>query len=200
MFDVEGFILVGGESSRMGTDKAQLVFHGIPSIERIATELLAATSIVIQVGSRLDRHLAIKNVPDIHPGWGALGGIHTALRACERDWALIVACDLPFVTRALFERLAGFRNSQTDAVVPIQADGRPQPLCALYRRETCLPQAERLIKNDEHTPRALLAAVETRRIEMTSLADLRGAKNFFLNVNTPADFDEASKLFEEEIR
>lgn len=201
MFDVESFILVGGASSRMGTDKAQLVFHGISSIERIATELLAATSIVTQVGAhRLNRHPSIKNVPDILPGWGALGGIHTALRACERDWALIVACDLPFVTRELFERLASFRNSQTDAVVPIQSDGRPQPLCALYRRESCLPQAERLIKDDEHTPRALLAAVETRRIEMSELEDLHGAKHFFLNVNTPADFDQATKLFEQEIR
>lgn len=201
MLDVEGFILVGGKSSRMGTDKARLVFHGITSIERITTELSAVASSLAQVGARrLDGQFSIKNVPDILPGWGALGGIYTALSACERDWALIVACDLPFVTRELFQRLARFRNPETDTVVPIQADGRPQPLCALYRRESCLPQAERLIKDDEHTPRALLAAVQTRWIETTELEDLRGAKNFFLNVNTPADYEQAKKLFEEEIR
>jgi molybdenum cofactor guanylyltransferase len=201
MFDVEGFILVGGKSSRMGTDKSKLVFHGTTSIERIAAELLAVTSTVAQVGSRrLDGHLSIKNVPDLRPGWGALGGIHTALRACERDWALIVACDLPLVTRELFERLESFRNPSIDAVVPVQADGRPQPLCALYRRRTCFPQAERLIDEGEHTPRALLAAVQTRWIETAELDDLRGAKNFFLNVNTPADFDEATKVFAEKNR
>jgi molybdopterin-guanine dinucleotide biosynthesis protein A len=198
MFDVEGFILVGGASSRMGRDKAQLLFNARTSIERVATELLAVALPVTMVGARQHyRHLSLRNVPDVHPGWGALGGIQAALKACERDWALIVACDLPFITAQLFERLATLRGDQTDAVVPVQADGRPQPLCALYRRETCLPEAERLIERDEHTPRALLAAVRTRWIEMDELEDLPGAKNFFFNVNTQADYEEAKKLFDE---
>jgi molybdopterin-guanine dinucleotide biosynthesis protein A len=198
MFDVEGFILVGGASSRMGRDKSQLLFNGRTSIERIATELLAITSRVATVGARQHyRHLSIRNVPDIHRGWGALGGIHAALGACERDWALIVACDLPFVTGPLFERLAALRGNQADAVVPVQADGRPQPLCALYRRETCLPAAEKLIESGQHTPRLMLAAVRTRWIETSELEDLPGATNFFFNVNTQADFEEAKKLFDE---
>jgi molybdopterin-guanine dinucleotide biosynthesis protein A len=198
MFDVQGFILVGGASSRMGRDKSQLLFNGHTSIERIATELVAVALPVNLVGARQQyRHLSFKNVPDTHPGWGALGGIHAALQACERDWALIVACDLPFVTGRLFERLAALRGDHADAVVPVQADGRPQPLCALYRREACLPEAERLIERDEHTPRALLAAVTTRWIAKGELEDLPGAKNFFFNVNTQMDFEEAKKLLDE---
>jgi molybdopterin-guanine dinucleotide biosynthesis protein A len=197
MFDVESFILVGGASRRMGRDKSQLRFNGRSSIERIANELLAVTLPVTMVGARQHyRHLSFQNVPDIHPGWGALGGIHTSLQACELDWALIVACDLPFVTGQLFERLAAFRGEDADAVVPVQADGRPQPLCALYRRETCLPEALRLIDEDEHTPRALLGAVRTRWIHQGELENLRGAKNFFFNVNTQADFKEATKLLD----
>jgi molybdopterin-guanine dinucleotide biosynthesis protein A len=198
MFDVEGFILVGGASRRMGRDKSQLVFNGLTSIERIATELLAVTPRVATVGARQHyRHLSVRNVPDIHPGWGALGGIQAALRACELDWALIVACDLPFVTAPLFERLAALRDDEADAVVPLQADGRPQPLCALYRRETCLPEAEKLIEGDQHTPRSLLAVVRTRWVDPSELQDLPGATNFFFNVNTQADFEEARKLFDE---
>jgi molybdenum cofactor guanylyltransferase len=201
MFDVEGFILVGGASSRMGTDKAQLVFDGLSSIERIAAELSSVASSVNLVGSRHHyRHLSLKNVPDIHPGWGALGGIHAALAACERDWALVVACDLPFVTKEFFERLKGFRGQQVDAVVPIQADGRPQPLCALYRRNTCLVETEKLIEMDEHTPRALLRSVKTHWLEFAELRDLPGANNFFLNINTPADFEEATKRLAREAR
>jgi len=197
MFDVEAFILVGGASSRMGQDKSQLLFSGRTSIERIATELLAIALPVAMVGARRDyRHLSFRNVPDIHPRWGALGGIHAALQACERDWALVVACDLPFVTSQLFQRLADLRADHADAVVPVQADGRPQPLCAFYRRETCLPEAERLIEKGEHTPRSLLAAVRTRWVETGELEDLPGAKNFFFNVNTQADFEEAKKLFD----
>jgi molybdopterin-guanine dinucleotide biosynthesis protein A len=198
MFDVEGFILVGGASSRMGRDKSQLLFNGRTSIDRIATELLAVALPVAMVGARQHyRHLSFRNVPDIHPGWGALGGIHAALRECERDWALIVACDLPFVTGKLFERLAGLRAHQADAVVPVQADGRPQPLCALYRRDTCLPEAEKLIESGQHTPRSLLAVVRTHWIETAELEDLPGSKNFFFNVNTQTDFEEAKKLFDE---
>lgn len=197
MFDVEAFILVGGASSRMGRDKSQLLFNGRTSIERIATELLSAALPVAMVGARQPyRHLPFRNVPDIHPQWGALGGIHAALQACARDWTLIVACDLPFVTAPLFERLAALRGEQADAVVPVQDDGRPQPLCALYRRETCLPEAVKLIEKSAHTPRSLLAAVRTRWVEKGELEDLPGTGNFFFNVNTQADFEEAKKLLD----
>jgi molybdopterin-guanine dinucleotide biosynthesis protein A len=59
-----------------------------------------------------------------------------------------------------------------------------------------LPEAERLIEKGEHTPRSLLAAVRTRWVEPGELEDLPAAKNFFFNVNTQADFEEAKKLFD----
>src|SRR5713226_5992855 len=106
MLDVEGFILVGGRSSRMGSDKSRLVFAGQTAVERIATELRSATSQVSLVGSGYDGGSPdLKVVPDVYESWGAFGGIHAALMACASDWALIVACDLPFVTRSLFSRL-----------------------------------------------------------------------------------------------
>ena len=118
------------------------------------------------------------NVPDVHAQWGALGGLHAALSACSAAWAAVVACDLPFVTGDLFQRLALLRGD-FDAVVPIQSDSRPQPLCALYRREPCLAQAEALIAIGERRPRALLAAVKTRWVKPAELEDLAGAVNFF---------------------
>jgi len=199
MFDVEGFILVGGQSSRMGADKAQLVVNGRRLIEIIAAKMSAVTTSVSLVGdSRTNRHSTFKNVPDTHPGWGALGGISAALGACRREWALIVACDLPLVTPELFRRLMSFAGDESDAVVPIQPDGRPQPLCALYRRESCIGETKRLIEMNEHTPRALLSALKTAWIQFAQLEDLRGAADFFLNVNTPADFAEAKRLLEQD--
>lgn len=195
MFDVAGFILVGGASRRMGTDKAQLLFNGEASVEIIAAELSKVSSPMALVGARRHyRRLELLNVPDIHPSWGALGGIHAALATCEKTWAAVVACDLPFVTAELLERLTGFIDENTDAIVPIQPDGRPQPLCALYRRETCLPKAEETIAAGEHTPRAMLARIRTRWVDFAEVADLPEASNFFLNVNTPADFELAKKL------
>ena len=195
MLDVEGFILVGGASRRMGTDKAALVINGRTSLARVAGNVSAAVSPVTMVGARREYDgVALRNVPDVHGNWGALGGIHAALMAAEKQWALIVACDLPFATSELFGRLAAFINDDTDAIVPIQTDGRPQPLCALYRRGTCLTETEKLIAVGEHTPRALLARVRTRHVQFDELDDLPGAENFFLNLNTLADLAAAQNL------
>src|SRR5437588_13016 len=127
MLDVEGFILVGGLSSRMGSDKSQLTLNGQTAVERIATELQNAVNVVSVVGPPSG---AIAKIPDIHEKWGPLGGIHAALAAATSDWCLIVACDLPFVTRELFQRLIEFGDESTDAIVLLQDDSRPQPLCS----------------------------------------------------------------------
>jgi len=193
MFDVTGFILVGGASRRMGQDKAQLRLGPQTVLERVAAELRAATSSVTLVGARQD-YDGVPNVPDVHEKWGALGGIHAALSASRADWILVVACDLPFVTRDLFERLKSFVDTTVDAIVPVQLDARPQPVCALYRRSTCLPAVEELISAGEHSPRALLASIRTCYVEFKQLEDLRGAEDFFLNLNTPEDFDQARRL------
>ena len=196
MLDVEGFILVGGASRRMGKDKAAVVIDDATCLERVATALSAAVASMSLVGARRSYDgVSLENVPDVHPGWGALGGIHAALSTTKKDWALIVACDLPFVTPELFQRLKSFIAEGLDAIVPIQSDGRPQPLCALYRRRTCLPEIEALIAAGEHTPRALLAKVSTRRVEFAELKDLPGAEHFFLNLNTVEDLEAAKKLF-----
>jgi molybdopterin-guanine dinucleotide biosynthesis protein A len=202
MLDVEGFILVGGASSRMGSDKSQLTFGRLTAVERIAAELRSVASDVSLVGSRSDTpDQTLRNIPDLHPRWGALGGIHAALNACQAKWAAIVACDLPFVTREVLLRLldlsAETEQAVFDAVVPVQADSRLQPLCALYRPATCRLESERLIVAGEHTPRALLRAVRTRRVEFRELADLPGAEHFFLNVNTPDDYELAKQVLDD---
>jgi molybdenum cofactor guanylyltransferase len=199
MFDVEGFILVGGQSSRMGSDKSRLVFGTRTGVEHITAALRALTPEIRLVGARDEGNSgALQNIPDNHERWGALGGIQASLAACQSEWAVIVACDLPFVTAELFARLWQF-SRQTDAevfdaIVPIQPDKRPQPLCALYRRESCSAAAEQLVAAGEHKPRALLAKVRTRWVNFDELSDLPGAESFFLNVNTPNDYERAKEI------
>jgi len=183
----------------MGSDKAQLLFGSLTSVQRIARALSAIAIRVSTVGGAGAKSCdAFAHVIDVHPGWGALGGIHAALHACESEWAAIVACDLPLVTSELFLRLLSLtRNSEHrnyDAVVPIQLDGRPQPLGALYRRGPCLKKSEELIAAGEHTPRTLLAAVSTRWVKPEELSDLPGAEHFFLNVNGPEDYLRAKAI------
>jgi molybdopterin-guanine dinucleotide biosynthesis protein A len=191
--EIEAFILAGGKSSRMGTDKARLRLGPQSFPERIAAALSSVSARVSVVGTRIEGGAAWPFVPDVYKEWGALGGLHAALAACRSEWAAVVACDLPFVTGELFVRLATLRENFA-AVVPVQVDGRLQPLCALYRKEPCLLRAEALIAAGERRPRALLETVNARRVPFSELSDLPGADHFFNNVNTPEDYARARTL------
>lgn len=192
MSEIEGFILAGGASSRMGTDKSRLTVAGLSFVERVAKALGPLCARVSVVSSRPDaRSFGLPVVKDIHADRGALGGLHAALKGCRASWAAVVSCDLPFVTEELLQRLASFREDELDAVAPHQDDGRPQPLCALYAAASCLPVAEDLIRAGELRPRVLLERVRTRRVAFGELSDLAGAQLFFTNVNTPEDYARA---------
>ena len=185
-----GFILVGGKSSRMGTDKARLQLGDCSFTERIAATLSTVTSSVGVVGGSAHNHPGLKSTPDVFTAWGALGGIHAALANCHTEWTMVVACDLPFVTPDLLKRLIQMRSG-FEAVAPLQPNGYLQPLCALYRVEPCLGRAEQLINSGERRPLALLDLVKTRVVQFEELSDLTDADHFFDNINTPDDYLKA---------
>jgi molybdopterin-guanine dinucleotide biosynthesis protein A len=192
MAEIEGFILAGGLSSRMGEDKSHLRLGGRTFVEIAAGALGAVAERVCVVGSRAGVEVhGLPVVRDLHEGIGAMGGLHAALTACGARWAAVVSCDLPFVNGGLLARLASLRVDGSEAVAPLQDDGRPQPLCALYLAEPCRAAAEELILAGELRPRVLLGRVRTRWVAHEELTDLEGSRLFFRNVNTPADYDEA---------
>jgi molybdopterin-guanine dinucleotide biosynthesis protein A len=188
MQSISGFILIGGQSRRMGRDKSQLTIHGQTFVDLICDEMAAITTSVTVVGGA-PTETNLRHVGDVYPGWGALGGVHAALANCTSEWALVVACDFPFVKADLFLRMASL-NVGFDAIAPVQQDLIPQPLCTLYRVEPCLGQAEQLIKSGERKPVALLQSVRTRWMSFDELADLKGSTHFFDNINTPEDYDQ----------
>jgi molybdenum cofactor guanylyltransferase len=190
MNSVEGFILVGGASSRMGKDKSRLKLGRLTLVEVIAGAISQVAGSAILVGRNAD-DLGLNSTTDVYEQWGALGGLHAALANCKADWAIITACDLPFVSVDLFRRMASFREG-FDAVAPVQDDGYPQPLCALYRVNPCLERSESLIKAGERRPIALLNSVRTRWVAFEELRDLDGAEHFFDNINTPEDYVRAT--------
>ena len=196
MLDVEGFILVGGASSRMGADKSRLLIRGKTTVQLISETLRPIAGNISMVGSRAAASgEGLANIPDLHESWGPLGGIQAALQACKTEYCVVVACDLPFVTTALFQALLGSVDQrETEAVVPVQSDGRAQPLCAVYEKGSCLPAAELSISNGEHTPRAMLDKVKTRFVGFGELAGLPGSEHFFINLNRPEDYERAKEI------
>jgi molybdopterin-guanine dinucleotide biosynthesis protein A len=189
MKSCQAFVLAGGASSRMGTDKSQLLIGRQTFTEHIANTLRKVTDSVTVVG-RATSDSSLPSVPDVYPQWGALGGLHAALTAANRDWAIVVACDLPFVTSELFLKLVAMTLDH-DAVVPVQEDGRPQPLAALYRVEPCRKRATELIEAGYRRPLDLLETVNTRWVAFPELRNLDQAEQFFVNINTRDDYDEA---------
>lgn len=138
-----GFVLVGGQSSRMGRDKALLPYGDSTLAGHVAFEVKAAAGTAALVGDP-ERYggLGYPVVPDLRPGCGPLAGVEAALRATGARWNLVAACDMPrlnaqFLT-ALFER-AGRAGALCTA--PVAPDGRPEPLCAVWRRDS-LPLVE----------------------------------------------------------
>jgi molybdopterin-guanine dinucleotide biosynthesis protein A len=132
---IAGFILAGGASSRMGREKALLEFGGVPLIVCTARLVASVAGSATVIGdSAVFRSLGMRTIADDWPGAGPLGGIATALRASRALWSLVVACDLPYLTRPWLEyAVARALASQADAVIPMNVSGT-EPLCALYHR------------------------------------------------------------------
>jgi molybdopterin-guanine dinucleotide biosynthesis protein A len=175
----------------MGTDKSQLLIDRQTFTERIVETLLTVTDSITLVGRTLGKS-GLPSVEDVYPQWGALGGLHAALSACKREWAIVVACDLPFVSADLFLSLAALKLDH-EAVVPIQPDDRPQPLAALYRVDPCRQRATELIEAGRRRPLDLLEAVKTRWVSFDEIRNLEQAERFFVNINTPSDYYDATR-------
>lgn len=205
MFD--GYVLVGGKSSRMGSDKAALRL-GVKSFAARAADTLqkiAPSRVRFVLSANRTAEATnffppgIPQIIDVFPNKAALGAIYTALADAENEWAAILACDNPFVTTDLLVRLAEIAasvESSVSAIAPVQPDGLVQPLCALYRVEPSLAAAGQLLKSDRVPPVSrLLGNTQTHFVPFDELADLAGAEYFFANVNTPEDYVRAQDIY-----
>jgi molybdopterin-guanine dinucleotide biosynthesis protein A len=195
----ESFILIGGKSSRMGVDKFSLVLNGKTFLE-IANETLenfGNVTVVCSPSHPLTQ--AVLTVHDIHQNRGALGGIHSALIHSKSDLTIILACDYPFVTVELIEFLTniGKTENDSDAYAPIQSDGKIQPLCAVYKTETCGKTVSEMLENEgeNYSVRDFSNRIKTRYVEFSEIAHLQNSEHFFFNVNTPEDFILATSVY-----
>ncbi len=197
MNNVDGFVLAGGASSRMKRDKAELLLGGKTFVEHAAFSLQAiAPQNVYIVGNDKKESIGLPVLPDAidKNARGAIIGLYTALVHTKDEWTAVLACDLPFVTSELFEKLILLATEDFDAVVPIQPDGRAQPLCALYKPKFCLPFVEKMLDRKEWSLQKLLHHLKTRYVKFAEFSNLLGSEYFFFNVNTPEEYDRAGEI------
>lgn len=133
---ISGYVLAGGRSSRMGTDKALLQLSGRPLIAHAVAKLrhICADVHILSANPALVAFAPL--VPDLHPACGPVGGIEAALAHTSHDWNLFLAVDMPFLPTAVLNRWAGYiiAPTETTRVAMFTADGRPQPaVCLLHK-------------------------------------------------------------------
>lgn len=194
MTDAAGFITAGGQSSRMGADKAWLSLGGRPMIEHVIAALAPVTTSVAILANKPEYvQLGLPVFGDTHANIGPLEAIRTALSNARASRIILVGCDLPFVTSELFTFLLSIPGNH-HAAVPVGADEKLEPLCAVYRAEA-LPVVTDLIARGERKISILFERVPTRFVAFDELRHLAGSDLFFENINTPDDYERAVKTF-----
>ena len=194
--DLTAFILAGGQSRRMGQDKAFLELGGRTLLDH-ALALANAVARVVRIVAPREKFLTIAlTIEDVFPNHGPLGGIHAALRSTATELNLVLAVDLPFVEADFLTYMIA-QASQVSALVTLPEAGKGlQPLCAVYRRDF-REVAERALKKKKNKIDALFPDVETRVIAESEISGMGFPVKMFQNLNTPEDFAKAQQLFDQ---
>ena len=189
-------IQAGGQSSRMGEDKALKTFLGRPLIQRVAERLSSVADELIVTTNRPDDYafLNLPLFPDLKPGRGALGGLYTAIASAKHPIVGVVACDMPFASLSLLRAASRLlAQEEVDVVIAKSGEGY-EPLHAIYRRETCIPAIEAAISADQWRVIAWFPQVKVRILTTDEIKQYDPSGLAFWNVNTPEEFAEAEKI------
>ncbi|HUR98416.1 MAG TPA: molybdenum cofactor guanylyltransferase [Pyrinomonadaceae bacterium] len=201
MENLEAFILIGGRSSRLGTDKAFVELGGMTLAERAIANVhggLPGAKLTMVAGS--STQFAIEalasDIPfifDLYEARGPLGGLHAALAYAKTPWVFILACDYPFVSPELIDLLSNKIAADFGAVVPEQNDGRLQPLCAFYNVAVTRPLVEEILERPRIAPpmHEVVSKLNPLVVRFGEYAHLGQAEELFVNVNTISDLERA---------
>ncbi|HJR79442.1 MAG TPA: molybdenum cofactor guanylyltransferase [Anaerolineales bacterium] len=197
-------IQAGGQSSRMGEDKALKPFLGRPLIQRVIERLSPIADELIVTTNRPDDYAFLNTstgsvhrlrlVPDLKPGRGALGGLYTAIAAAKNPIVAVVACDMPFASPTLFEAASKLLDEEEADIVIAKSEEGYEPLHAVYRRATCLPAIEAAIDADQWKVVAWFPQVNVRILTPEEIKRYDPVGLTFWNVNTPEEFAEAERI------
>jgi len=190
-------ILAGGESQRMGREKALLPFMGRPLVQCVLERLSNLADEIILVSNRPDSlgFLGLRTVRDILPGRGALGGLYTALaNAAKNDCVAVVACDMPFANAQVFlTAYEAVKRYGCDGVVPHSSTGE-EPLHAVYKRSTCLPAIRRALDQNLWRLNSWYGEVKIHFLPPEVILHYDPHQLAFLNINREVDLAQAEQL------
>jgi len=189
--NVTGLILLGGKSSRYGSNKALVEIEGVRLVDRVAGVMKSIFHRVILLTNTPEEYtdLRLPMVEDLIMGLGPMGGIYTGLMAMSDETGFLVACDMPFLSGKLIRHMVEVRDD-FDTVVP-RMDWMLEPLHALYSKK-CIPVIREAIEERQYQIAKCFAGMRVRYVDEEELRlcdpDLRS----FFNINKPQDLPGAT--------
>jgi molybdopterin-guanine dinucleotide biosynthesis protein A len=180
--DITAVILVGGQSRRIGRDKAFLKIGQRTFLEIIIRKLSGIFGRILISAKDGIKYQALLNpeiklIRDRYQARGSLVGIYSALKAARTKHIFVIACDMPLVSSGFIRKLIRYRKGY-DVVIPQTANGL-EPLCAVYSRE-CLPHIKALLNRTDLKILNFFPKVRVRKVRATGRA--------LFNINTRTDY------------
>jgi molybdenum cofactor guanylyltransferase len=186
-----GIVLSGGESRRMGTDKAFLLLAKVPLIEHVLRALRSVCSDIIIVTNTPERYAALNAlvVTDALEKRGPLTGVYSGLLRSAEAYNMVVACDMPFLNPGLITYMAGL-TSGYDIAAPRIA-GRIEPLHAIYNR-SLIPLIKDRIQKDDQRIQGIFSEARVRYVTEAEIGRFDPEHQSFRNLNTREEYKEAT--------
>src|SRR5690554_5863583 len=188
--DITGVILAGGQSRRMGFNKAKAEMHGASMLIRMIDKLKEVTpTIVISSGTVTYPNISYPQIFDEYPQCGPLGGIYSVLKASSTSLNLVVSCDIPLVSIPLIKYIVDSANKSDSLItVPVDHEGQLQMMCAVYRKDV-LPFLEQQMEARAFKMKDLLDLMFVNYISISKVHPLYD-EHAFMNVNKPCALEK----------
>jgi molybdopterin-guanine dinucleotide biosynthesis protein A len=186
--DCTAVILAGGDSRRMGTDKASLLLDGQTLLQSVIATMQQLFPQVIVSVRQSRSEIDLPQICDEQPDGGPLAGLVASLRGITTPWVFAVACDMPFVVPEVVALLAGYRL-QHQAVVPV-VHGHPQPLAAFYAA-SCLAPMRASLTAQQKGLRGVLKQLDVRYVDEAEMLEADPHLRSFFDLDTPQDVEAA---------
>ena len=188
--DCTALILAGGDSRRMGRDKAALVLGGRTLLETVTAAMQQVFPQVLVSVRQPRAGVDLPQVCDEVAASGPLAGLVAGLAQAKTPWVFAIACDMPFISSALVEGLAMLRG-QHQAVVPM-VGGFEQPLAAFYATSAQEAMRTALAAGDR-SMRGVLQNLDVRYVSEAELRETDPQLRSFFDLDTPQDLQEAQE-------
>jgi molybdopterin-guanine dinucleotide biosynthesis protein A len=200
-----GIILAGGDSKRIGTDKGLLDLNGRPLINYVIESLRPIVDEIIVVVGSEERIPNYRNAveddvqifPDMYEDGSPLIGLITGLTHAKGIYAVVAACDMPFINSDLLDILF-LLSFDLNGTLLIKPNGWVEPLPAVYKVDIGRKRADHMrLHGDLRLRKVLETLPDVARIQVERLKVIDPKLRSFFDLDTKDRYDEALRILKD---